>query len=63
MALRRTDGLVRIGYRVTGLYPNDTWSGKRVTYTRLRCAGGTSLRSCGATRPHHRVSTVQAESR
>jgi glycosyltransferase involved in cell wall biosynthesis len=40
MALRRTDGLVRIGYRVTGLYPNDTWSGKRVTYTRLRCAGG-----------------------
>jgi glycosyltransferase involved in cell wall biosynthesis len=41
MALRRTDGLVRIGYRVQGLYPNDTWSGKRVTYTRLRCAGGT----------------------
>ena len=40
MALRRTDGLVRIGYRVQGLYPNDTWSGKRVTYTRLRCAGG-----------------------
>ena len=27
MALRRTDGLVRIGYRVRGLYPNDTWSG------------------------------------
>jgi hypothetical protein len=40
MALRRTDGLVRIGYRVQGLYPNDTWSGKRVTYTRLRCTGG-----------------------
>jgi glycosyltransferase involved in cell wall biosynthesis len=40
MALRRTDGLVRIGYRVRGLYPNDTWSGKRVTYTRLRCSGG-----------------------
>ena len=40
MALRRTDGLVRIGYRVSGLYPNDTWSGKHVTYTRLRCAGG-----------------------
>ncbi len=40
MALRRTDGLVRIGYRVSGLYPNDTWSGKRVTYTRLRCTGG-----------------------
>ena len=41
MALRRTHGFVRIGYRVQGLYPNDTWSGKRVTYTRLRCAGGT----------------------
>jgi glycosyltransferase involved in cell wall biosynthesis len=40
MALRRTDGLVRIGQRVTGLYPGDTWSGKRVTYTRLRCVGG-----------------------
>ena len=40
MALRRTDGFVRIGYRVQGLYPNDTWSGKRVTYSRLRCAGG-----------------------
>jgi hypothetical protein len=31
---------VRIAYRVQGLYPNDTWSGKTVTYTRLRCAGG-----------------------
>ena len=41
MALRRTHGFVRIGYRVQGLYPNDTWSGKRVTYTRLRCVGGT----------------------
>jgi glycosyltransferase involved in cell wall biosynthesis len=40
MALRRTDGLVRIGFRVSGLYPDDTWSGKRVTYTRLRCTGG-----------------------
>jgi glycosyltransferase involved in cell wall biosynthesis len=41
MALRRTGGLLRIGYRVRGLYPNDTWSGGRVTYTRLRCTGGT----------------------
>jgi hypothetical protein len=40
MVLRKTDGLVRIGYRVNGLYPNDTWSGPRVTYTRLRCTGG-----------------------
>jgi len=40
MVLRRTDGLVRIGFRVQGLYPNDTWSGQRVMYTRLRCTGG-----------------------
>jgi hypothetical protein len=26
--------------RVTGLYPNDTWSGPEVTWTRLRCTGG-----------------------
>jgi hypothetical protein len=39
MALRRTDGLVAIAFRVTGLYP-DGWSGPRVTYTRLRCSGG-----------------------
>jgi hypothetical protein len=26
--------------RVTGLYPNDTWSGPEVTWTRLRCSGG-----------------------
>jgi hypothetical protein len=31
---------MRIAYRIDGLYPNDTWSGKRVTYTRLHCRGG-----------------------
>ena len=25
---------------VTGLYPNDTWSGRRVVYTRTHCRGG-----------------------
>src|SRR5439155_5832412 len=40
MVLRRTDGLVRIGFRTSGLYPDDVWSGPRVTYTRLRCTGG-----------------------
>ena len=25
---------------VTGLYPNDSWSGRQVTYTRLGCSGG-----------------------
>jgi hypothetical protein len=29
--------------RVTGLYPNDTWSGRTVTWTRLRCTGGRLL--------------------
>ncbi len=28
---------------VTGLYPNDTWSGPRVTWRRLRCTGGRLL--------------------
>lgn len=28
---------------VTGLYPNDTWSGPRVTWKRLRCHGGRLL--------------------
>ncbi len=41
MVLRRTDGVLAIGYRVRGLYPNDTWSGRRVVYTRMRCRGGT----------------------
>jgi hypothetical protein len=40
MALRRLDGPLRIAFRIDGLYPNDTWSGRRVTYTRFRCRGG-----------------------
>jgi glycosyltransferase involved in cell wall biosynthesis len=38
MVLLRTDGTLRIG--VLGLYPNDTWSGSRVTYSRFNCVGG-----------------------
>jgi hypothetical protein len=38
MVLLRTDGTLRIG--VMGLYPNDTWSGPRVTYSRFNCVGG-----------------------
>jgi hypothetical protein len=34
-------GAVRAASRVTGLHPNDTWSGPTVTYTRVDCAGGT----------------------
>jgi glycosyltransferase involved in cell wall biosynthesis len=38
--LRRTpDGLVAIASRVAGTFP-DGWSGRTVTYTRLRCRGG-----------------------
>jgi Dolichyl-phosphate-mannose-protein mannosyltransferase len=29
--------------KVTGLYPNDTWSGRSVTWSRLRCGGGELL--------------------
>jgi glycosyltransferase involved in cell wall biosynthesis len=39
MVLLKTDGTVRMAYHVRGLYP-DTWSGRRVTYTRFRCRGG-----------------------
>jgi glycosyltransferase involved in cell wall biosynthesis len=40
MVLRRTDGLVRMSYHVAGLYPDDTWSRGELTYTHLRCTGG-----------------------
>ncbi|TMK60472.1 MAG: glycosyltransferase family 39 protein, partial [Actinobacteria bacterium] len=40
MVLRRLQGPLRIAYAITGLYPDDTWSGKQVTYTRLQCRGG-----------------------
>jgi glycosyltransferase involved in cell wall biosynthesis len=39
IVLLRTDGTVGIAYRTSGIYP-DGWSGRRVTYTRLRCRGG-----------------------
>jgi hypothetical protein len=42
VSLYRVDGpLVVADTRVRGLYPNDTWSGPRVTYERTNCAGGT----------------------
>jgi hypothetical protein len=31
--------------RIDGLYPNDTWSGRTVTWTRRRCARGRLLAS------------------
>jgi Dolichyl-phosphate-mannose-protein mannosyltransferase len=33
-------GQLRAQSRVTGLHPNDTWSGPTVTYRRLDCTGG-----------------------
>jgi hypothetical protein len=41
MTLYQPDGPLRQTTRVAGLYPNDTWSGPRVSYTRLGCKGGT----------------------
>jgi hypothetical protein len=40
LALYRVDGPLVVLTRVRGLYPNDTWSGRRLTYRRLRCTGG-----------------------
>jgi hypothetical protein len=40
IVLRRVFGPLRQVSRVEGLYPQDTWSGREVTYTRLGCRGG-----------------------
>ena len=39
--LYRVSGPLRQTTRVTGLYPQDTWSGPNVTYKRYSCRGGT----------------------
>jgi hypothetical protein len=39
--LLRTNGTLSIAYKTAGLYPKDTWSGKRVRYTQYHCTGGT----------------------
>ena len=38
--LWKVDSPLTSATRITGLYPNDTWSGKTVTYVRRRCAPG-----------------------
>jgi hypothetical protein len=49
VTLYRVDGpLVLAAVRVTGLYPDDTWSGRRVTYTRSHCAAGSLTVSLGS---------------
>jgi hypothetical protein len=40
LVLYRVHGPLRQVAFVDGLYPQDTWSGKRVTYTRHECTGG-----------------------
>jgi hypothetical protein len=41
ITLWRVDRPLVAATRVDGLYPNDTWSGRTVTYVRRRCAAGT----------------------
>ena len=42
MTVWRVDGpLVLANTKTTGLYPNDTWSGPKVTWSREHCRGGT----------------------
>ena len=40
VSLYRVDGPVVLLTRISGLYENDTWSGKAVTYQRVECTGG-----------------------
>ncbi len=40
MVVYRIDGPLRQTWSVTGLYPDDTWSGPTVTYRRVGCTGG-----------------------
>jgi Dolichyl-phosphate-mannose-protein mannosyltransferase len=40
LALYRVNGPLVVLTRVRGLYANDTWAGRRVTYRRLDCDGG-----------------------
>jgi hypothetical protein len=40
MLLARVNGPLVVLARVTGIYPNDTWSGRHVRYVRRECTGG-----------------------
>ena len=41
VGLYRVNGPIVILTHVSGIYPNDTWSGKLVDYQRVQCTGGT----------------------
>jgi glycosyltransferase involved in cell wall biosynthesis len=61
--LLRTNGTLSIAYKTSGLYPNDTWSGKRVRYTQYHCAGGTvAVSLIGDGSLLHRLQTVTGRS-
>jgi hypothetical protein len=61
VALYRVNGPVVILTRVRGLYPNDTWSGRSVTYQRVECTGGAvSVRLEGDPKLFKRPQTVTA---
>jgi len=47
LTLYRVDGPMVVLTRVRGLYPNDSWAGRDVTYRRVRCAGGHLLVKLG----------------
>jgi glycosyltransferase involved in cell wall biosynthesis/Gpi18-like mannosyltransferase len=58
--LLRTEGLVRIASHVSGIYA-DGWSGPRITYTRMRCRGGSVTAEIASdTRLFKRPQTVTA---
>jgi hypothetical protein len=40
LGLYRVDGPMVVLTRVRGLYPNDSWAGRNVTYRRVQCDGG-----------------------
>ena len=40
LTLYRVDGPMVVLTRVRGLFPNDSWAGRNVSYRRVRCGGG-----------------------
>jgi hypothetical protein len=56
-------GAVRSTSRVSGLYPNDTWSGPVVVYHRVHCAGGAvRVTMLGDASLFHKPQTVRSGS-